>query len=52
MERLPIYFSNGYSKKNYVSELIDKIINRCQELDIPTVFWNKEDPVYSENFSH
>jgi len=47
---LPIYFSNGYSKKNYVSELIDKIINRCQELDIPTVFWNKEDPVHYEKF--
>ncbi len=48
--------SNGswkYNISNYksqVSERLIELINYCKELKIPTVFWNKEDPVHFENF--
>src|SRR5699024_1343783 len=32
------------------SEGLRKLISWCQEHDVPTVFWNKEDPEHFEDF--
>ncbi|PAB59571.1 glycosyltransferase family protein [Anaeromicrobium sediminis] len=29
---------------------MEDLINACNDMNIPTVFWNKEDPIFFENF--
>lgn len=37
-------------KISYVSSELIEIVDLCKDLNIPTVFWNKEDPVHFEAF--
>jgi spore maturation protein CgeB len=32
------------------NNIMEDLINTCNEMNIPTVFWNKEDPIFFENF--
>lgn len=38
------------SKVGHKSQEITGIVNWCNEKNIPTVFWNKEDPIHFETF--
>ncbi len=40
-----IQYINEYNIKE-----LKEVINWCREKDIPTVFWNKEDPIHFEQF--
>lgn len=35
---------------NKILGMFDNILNDCEQLNIPTVFWNKEDPVHYDKF--
>ena len=37
-------------KVNYISDQLRGIIAWCKERSIPTVFWNKEDPIHFQTF--
>ena len=36
--------------KKKTNEEIEEVINYCKKNDIPTVFWNKEDPINYQHF--
>ncbi|WP_210447116.1 FkbM family methyltransferase [Vibrio crassostreae] len=38
------------SKVGHLSDEVKSIINWCNENDVPTAFWNKEDPIHFETF--
>jgi len=42
-------YNIGNTKKR-TSETLVELISFCKQLNIPTVFWNKEDPVHFEHF--
>lgn len=45
------YFSKEkVNNGNRVVSLVDDILDKCKKLNIPTVFWNKEDPIHFEGF--
>lgn len=39
-----------YRKISTFSEELQEIINWCKSHEIPTIFWNKEDPIHFETF--
>lgn len=38
------------TKVAHLSKELTDVLNYCREMDIPIVFWNKEDPVHFETF--
>jgi len=38
------------NKVGHTSSELQQIVNWCREHDVPTVFWNKEDPVHFQTF--
>jgi len=46
---MPLLLNDRLGQNRFIN-LIDDIMNCCKKKGIPTVFWNKEDPVHYEKF--